>query len=327
MERATRVAEDVLLPAAAAVDASGAIPASHFDALADGGFYGLFAPPELGGLGADFTTMCAVVETLAGGCLATTFVWVQHFGLLRNLLTPWGGDRRDWVAAACRGERRGGIAFGGLLPGAPLLRAQAAGPSWVLDGTAPWVSGWGVIDTLLVAARGPGGTVVHVALDAVEGGGLTVERQPLFALDATATVRADFARVVVPADRIVRIEPYDPTASSGTTLRLNGSLALGLVRRCCALLGPGPLDAELGGARAALDGADAAAMAGARARASELALRAAATLMVEQGSRSVSAGEHAPRLAREALFLLVFGSRPEIKRALLDRLRPGGGQP
>jgi hypothetical protein len=30
--------------------------------------------------------------------------------------------------------------------------------------------------------------------------------------------------------------------------------------------------------------------------------------------------EHAQRLAREAMFLLVFGSRPDIKSALLQRL-------
>jgi hypothetical protein len=59
---------------------------------------------------------------------------------------------------------------------------------------------------------------------------------------------------------------------------------------------------------------------GAPAGASELAVRAAAALAVQDGSRSVTADQHAPRLAREALFLLVFGSRPGIKSALLRRL-------
>ena len=54
--------------------------------------------------------------------------------------------------------------------------------------------------------------------------------------------------------------------------------------------------------------------------ASELALRAATTLVVSAGSRSILAGEHPQRLAREALFLLVFGSRPGIKASLLERL-------
>ena len=36
--------------------------------------------------------------------------------------------------------------------------------------------------------------------------------------------------------------------------------------------------------------------------------------------QSIYAYQHPQRLAREALFLLVFGSRPEIKSALLRRL-------
>jgi len=65
--------------------------------------------------------------------------------------------------------------------------------------------------------------------------------------------------------------------------------------------------------------ADAAAMAEARAAASELAVRAAAALAVRDGSRAVAVDQHPQRLSREALFLLVFGSRPGIKSGLLRR--------
>ena len=42
--------------------------------------------------------------------------------------------------------------------------------------------------------------------------------------------------------------------------------------------------------------------------------------MVHGGSGAVVTGANAERLAREALFLLVFGSRPAIRHALLARL-------
>ena len=101
--------------------------------------------------------------------------------------------------------------------------------------------------------------------------------------------------------------------------------ALGVALRCCRLLGPSPLDDELDACRSHLDGAlaDSAgvvAMAEARAAASELALRAAAALTVRDGSRSITVAQHPQRLVREALFLLVFGSRPGIKSALLHQL-------
>ena len=49
-------------------------------------------------------------------------------------------------------------------------------------------------------------------------------------------------------------------------------------------------------------------------------MRAAAALVVAQGASAILAGQDAQRLAREALFLLVFGSRPTIKQALAGLL-------
>jgi hypothetical protein len=66
-------------------------------------------------------------------------------------------------------------------------------------------------------------------------------------------------------------------------------------------------------------------MAQARAAASELAVRAAAALAVQTGSTAVSVDAHAQRLAREAVFLLVFGLRPAIKTALLRQLGAASG--
>ena len=66
-------------------------------------------------------------------------------------------------------------------------------------------------------------------------------------------------------------------------------------------------------------------MALARAEASELAVRATAALTVRDGSNSITTDSHAQRLAREAVFLLVFGSRPAIKAALLRKLGAASG--
>ena len=69
-----------------------------------------------------------------------------------------------------------------------------------------------------------------------------------------------------------------------------------------------------------MDTAGPGAMPAARAAACELALRAAAALVVTQGSTAILADQDAQRLAREALFLLVFGSRPSIKESLAGLL-------
>jgi alkylation response protein AidB-like acyl-CoA dehydrogenase len=316
-----------LLADAEAVDASETIPAEHLHALAAAGMYGMFAPVAEGGLGLGYHEMCDAMEELASSCLATTFVLAQHFRLLGAMLDPAtpASIREPMLARVVRGETKGGVALTGLLPGPSSLLAKAVPGGWLLEGTAPWVSGWGIVDVLYVFARGPAGpegeTVVTALLDARPQEGLSVAPLHLSALNATRTVRLGFAGLFVGEDSIIGSQPYE-TASreSETRLRLNGSFALGVARRCCALLGPSPLDDELRECRASLDAADEANIAAARAAASELAARAAQFLVVSRGSRAALAGDPAERLNREAAFLLVFGSRPAIKDALLKSL-------
>jgi alkylation response protein AidB-like acyl-CoA dehydrogenase len=328
---ARELADDLLFPDAMRVDGLDVLPAAHLDALAAAGLYGAPVPVEAGGLGLDLAVACAVTEELASGCLATTFVWLQHGGVVMTLAADGAPAalRDRWLGSACRGETRGGIALTGLMPGPPRLRARPDGDGWRIDGEAPWVTGWGLIDLLLVVARGPDDSVISLLLDAAAQPGLTVTRERLAAVNASVTVRLGFDGVLVAGERCTGQGPFDPAESSRPGgLRLNGSLALGLVRRCTRLLGPGPLDDELAACRQRLDDAASAtpeAMAQARADASELAVRAAAALAVREGSRSVTVDQHVQRLAREAMFLLVFGTRPGIKNALLRRLGAGQG--
>lgn len=312
---------ELLSSNAADVDATSVIPAEHFERFATLGLYGIFAPTEFGGLGFDLAAMCAVVEVLASACLATTFVWMQHSRLLLAALDPSSPTSvRDLLPEIVCGQCKGGVALGGLLPGPPRLRAEPAKDDWTLRGDAPWLSGWGVVDVLAVAARGPDNTVVNVLLDAKEQPNLHVEHHQLSAINATATVKVTFDDLFVPNDRVVSLQPYKPDRGGNEGLRVNGSLALAIIRRCCTLIGPSPLDDELQRCREELDHADAASMPVARAKASALAVRASHFLAVHRGSSAARRADIAERTQREAALLLVFGSRPSIKTALLEQL-------
>ena len=248
---AQRIADDVLFPAALSTDASDVIPRELLDVLADAGLYGLVAPEESGGLGADFGTVCAVQEALASGCLTTAFLWTQHIGLVRALGAGGRPDlRARWLGPLARGEVRAGVALGGALP-QPTLRARPDGPGWLLEGVSPFVSGWGRIDVLHAAARTPDNQIVWLLVDAVEGPSVRAERLRLAALNATATVRVTFDQLPVPAGRVTGQHPV----SGGTApqvLRMHAALALGVTARCCQLLGPTSLDSELGSLRTEL---------------------------------------------------------------------------
>lgn len=314
-----------LLDDADTIDRSEKLPASHRQLLASAGLYGILAPVALGGLGLDERQVCRVVEELASACLASTFVWIQHLALLGALLdasTP-PPLRAELLPRLVSGELTAGVVLAGLLPGPPRLVAEAATGGWLLSGDAPWVTGWGQVDELLVVARGPANSVVTLVVDPARTDGITATPQRLVALQASTTVTLQFAGRFVASSRVLDRRDISQARIGSGSLRRNGSLALGLARRCCALVGPSALDEEVSRCRDRLDESDSTTVAAGRARASELAARAASAGIVRQGSSAVIRGSTAERLAREAQFLLVFGSRPAIRTELLAALHAG----
>jgi alkylation response protein AidB-like acyl-CoA dehydrogenase len=314
VEAARVLADEVLFPTANEMDALPVLPRERLDLLAAGGWYGLSAPSS----GFDLASGMPVLEAFAGGCLTTTFVWMQHLGA--PPACAFGPEHlRPWVDLLASGARRATVAYAGLLPEAR-LHARRDGDEWIVDGVAPWVSGWGLSDVIHVAARTPEDDVVWLLLDAPSPG-MRSQPQRLLAVNASATVTLVFEGVRVGSDRETSRFPWaDWPARDAMGLRTNGSLALGVAGRCCQLIGPSPLDDELRARRAALDVGDPTTMPAARAAAAAFAVQAASALVARRGSGSVVVGDHAERRLREATVLLVFGSRPSIRRELLTAL-------
>jgi alkylation response protein AidB-like acyl-CoA dehydrogenase len=318
---AARLADDVLFPAALTTDRAGVVPVELLDAIAEAGLYGLSGPVAAGGVDADLATACEVNELLASGCLTTTFVWTQHLGAVRAAALSSNEAIREWVAPLCSGARRAGLALGGVLAGPAALGARPTDGGWLFTGLSPFVSGWGRVDVVHTAARTEDGNAVWALLDARESETLSVARLELVALNATATVRVELRDHLVPSERVTSVEPHREGPPPPELLRIHASFPLGVARRCCRLLGETPLDGELAALRAELDRLDPETAEAARGAAGELALRAAAALAVRTGSRSLLLSDHAQRLAREALFCLVYALRPGSREALLTQLQ------
>jgi alkylation response protein AidB-like acyl-CoA dehydrogenase len=132
MLAASRVADDILFPAALTTDAAERIPEGHLLALADAGLFGLRGPRSAGGLELGQEQFSPVVERLASGCLATKFVWLQHHTAVQALAES------DNVELASE---------------------------WLPEGHVPWVTGWSLIHTLYTVARSPDEHTVCVLLD------------------------------------------------------------------------------------------------------------------------------------------------------------------
>jgi alkylation response protein AidB-like acyl-CoA dehydrogenase len=310
VDTARRLAEQLLLPDAAAVDAAERVPSAHLLALDDAGLTGLAASePSL-------QTRVDVVAALAGGCLATAFVWIQHQGALGPVAAAAGPVAR-FAPDLASGRTRGGVVITAVRGPAP-LRLHGAADSWRLSGSARWVTGWGVADVLRVAAVADDGQITTVLVDV--GPGMRADPAPLVAANASATVTLTFDDVPVPADRRIDSVTADTWAAADAAgLAGNGALALGVAGRAAAFAESAPLAAEVARAREGLLAASVEALPAARAACNEIAVRAAAALAVHDGGRSVIRGSRADRLQREAHFLLGFGSRPAIRADLLRR--------
>lgn len=320
MELAGRLAEDVLYANAAAVDTGRRDLGRNLDVLARHGFYGSMLPPEAGGLGVDAGTAPQLAEVLASGCLSTTLTLGQHLGISGTVAANGSPElRRRWLRGLADGRIRSGAAFTGAMPGPPRLTVRETSAGYRLEGTAPWVSGWGMVHVLGTAARDAEDNIVWFLVDAEESATLRVQPHRMLAADATNTVTVEFTGHPVPADRLVTVSTRAEHAEGEPFLhRLNGALALGVARRCVRLLDDDPAwAAELDSCRAELDAMKDLEVA--RARAAEFAVRAATACVVHGGSSAVLADSPPQRLLREAGLLLVFASRPGIRDELMHR--------
>ena len=341
-----KIAEEILFPAAMEIDRAASVPRSYLDELAAAGLYDLPGDPA---------SAAHVIETLAGASLVTTFVWIQHHSPVRAVAAAGGALADRWLSPLRAGAVRAGIAYAALRrPGPPSATAvRRPDGSWVLDGFAPWVTGWGLVDVVLAGARcgdpvgpdgvgpgagasdagasdaggsGAGGDVVWLLLDARADrpAGFTATPVELATMQASSTYELRWSGFEVPAERVVGIEPFADWRRRDSAGRAsNGYLAVGVAARCAQLLGSPALAAEVDAARQALLDSTPATVVAARARASLLAVRAATALVTAGGGRSVEASAHAARLMREATFLLVFGQSPDIKAAQLAALDVG----
>lgn len=314
----------MLFPGALATDASTVLPRSNLDALASLGLYGAAIPVHVGGPGLPPAQLLEVIEILSGGCLTTAFVWLQHLGASNVVAHADHLIADGTAAAAASGELRLGVAFAHLRrPGPPVLTASQTTGGWLVNGSAPWVTGWERIHRVHTASlqHDDAQTIVWALIDAKAGPTLRAERLELAAVNASSTVTLHFDHHFVPDDRVTVIEPLQAwMVRDAAGLRTNGSLAIGLAQRCLTLLGDhgDALAHELVHRRTRLDAASSETeMAAARAEASAFSLRCSAAALACGGGRSIVRDHQAQRLAREALFLLVQGQTAAIKSAQL----------
>jgi len=341
---ARELAERLLVPYAEQVDRQG-VPTSHIDAIRRAGLLGLNGPVDEGGSAVAPGVFREIVEVLAGADCATWFVQAQHHSPLAMLARSESPARHHLLGPLSRGEMMSGVAFAHLrrFPATPVTATPLAGGGTRFDGVAPWCTGWGLNDVLLIGGITPGGDCLFAFVPAVEQATLRPsEPLRLAALEASSTVRLVLDGLDVGPEGIVCQLPYAEWAAAdrATTVNVNpavfgvtGTALAHLVghddpvcREAAAALG-----AELMERRAECYRLSDEVPAGhalaqrltAKTEAVDLMVRATTALVAAGGGASLSLDAPAQRLAREALFLVVQAQTVEVRHATLRRLVAG----
>ena len=94
-ENLTAVIADVIAPAAAEVDRTGAFPRAGIDALARAGVLGAASATDVGGGGGGLADVAAIVEQIAAACSSTAMVVLMHYSAVSVLEAHGPRDVRE----------------------------------------------------------------------------------------------------------------------------------------------------------------------------------------------------------------------------------------
>ncbi len=360
LEAVRRVTEEVLLPHAEESDRAAGPNRRNFRALAEAGVPRMAVGREWGGLDASGAAQRSAAEMLASGCGVTTFVQSQHHGPCRMIA---GGQdellKRILMPELTSGRMLCAVSFAHLRrPGPPVLRAEPVAGGYRLNGTAPWVTGWGLMNQVVFGAVLPDERFVYLWAPArtsdfpelFEGrlapdgqpGSLSASKPlPICAMNASATVELTCSSLWVPEQHALNFSDRetmrrnDRNGVLGATAMPLGCAA-GSVRHLCRL-------AELRGMPAVARSAERfgselallrqevqetksntpelfAAAVQLRARVLLFALRAAQAAVAAGSGASNNLNNPAQRLLREAMFYTIQAQTREVMEATLELL-------
>ncbi|CAA9264117.1 MAG: Acyl-CoA dehydrogenase, Mycobacterial subgroup FadE16 [uncultured Acidimicrobiales bacterium] len=156
LARLAPVITDVVAPAAAEIDRTGAYPRPALDALGRAGLLGLISAPEVGGSGEGHRAATAVVQAIAEHCGSTAMVLMMHYAGTAVIEASGGpADVRERIAA---GDYVTTLAFSEAgsrsMFWAPMSTA-VTGPTGAvrLDAEKSWVTSAGQADGYVWSSR------------------------------------------------------------------------------------------------------------------------------------------------------------------------------
>jgi alkylation response protein AidB-like acyl-CoA dehydrogenase len=346
LARARVLADQFLLPRAQCVDQGEEPVEPNLKALAEAGFLGLPVPVEYGGLGASAEELRSFQEIIAGACGVTAFVLFQHLGVCGQLARSSNEALKRWVLPQlASGRCFATLAFSHLRrPGPPAVRVEEVEEGYRFDGVAPWATGWGTAEVLLLAGTRADGQSVWVLTGTEEGAALSASAPMRLCVGtATDTVSLRIDGLIVPRERLVKTITREQLQHDSWGGMLSHSMmSLGVARaairwvherglsRSQPSLGrvAGELTRQADALRARLeewarrpdDPAFAEGVLSVRCGCVELGVRAAQAAVITAGGAANDLDHPAQRWYREAMLYSVTALTGELRESMLDSL-------
>jgi alkylation response protein AidB-like acyl-CoA dehydrogenase len=343
------LAREFLAPRAQEADRGTTPPVDQIRRLAREGLLGLTAPARFGGADASSEIFRDSMAAVASGCGVTAFCYLQHVSGVRRI----SECESETLKEAClrdfaKGERFLSLAHSHLRrPGPPAVRVKADHGRYIFDGTAPWMTGWGLATDVLLAGTLPDGRSVWVVAPLGAPGVSATEPMALCAMNASATVSLILKEVQIDADLAIGTwTPEEVAEQSVSSVLTFSSLSLGV---CLAALDylykidgndhvqnvARALHAEATRLQAAVNESvprieNLAHVAKVRAQSIDLGIRAAHAAVVATGGTANGLDHLAQRLFREAMLYSLTAQTQDLRETSLDliasralEIRPG----
>ncbi len=332
--------------AATALDLSGQWPAAQMQWCGQAGVFRWFIPAAYGGWDWSEQQILDGYLALSQSCMTTSFVLTQWHAACRRIVASENASlKQQLLPRMAAGEIFVTVGISHLTTsrqhlGRPVLAAQLqADGSLVLDGYSPWVTAASAADVIVVGATLQDGRQVLCALPSQRDGVEANPGQMLVALTASCTDQVQLNGVKIAPEEVLAgpVENVMAAGAGGGTGGLQTStLAVGLslaaigfieeqaIRRSdlspVALKLRGDCEQLRQALRNLTDGVGSITAAELRQRANSLALRSTqAALSAAKGAGFV-ATHLTGRLAREALFFLVWSCPQPVVAANLCEL-------
>lgn len=178
LERFDALCAQRIAPRARAADRAEALPRESLAELAEIGYFGLFHPPEVGGVGARGALLAATMERLAHACAGTMWAATISTALAGKVL--WNlcreAHRQRWLAPIARGEIIGCFAAtehgAGSDPGSYRTTLRRTAKGFSLSGEKVRIACAPAAAVAVVVARseGPSGGLAYAIVDLASHG-------------------------------------------------------------------------------------------------------------------------------------------------------------